>query len=354
MMNLGGPSNVEEVYPFLHRLFSDREIMQLPAQKYLSRWIATRRTPKIQKQYLAIGGGSPIRKWTEEQGRKMIQLLDERSPETAPHQFYIAFRYAAPLTDDAVLAMKADGVQRAVAFTQYPQFSCSTTGSSLNELYRSLQRHNMQDAVQWSIIDRWHSHPGLVKAFAKRIMDALHDYPEDVRHDVVILFSAHSLPMSVVNRGDPYPQEVAATVHEVMDELDFHYQYRLVWQSQVGPMPWLGPQTGAALEGLAKNGKKHVLVVPIAFTSDHIETLYEIDLEYAKEAHKFGIHGFKRVESLNASPIFIDAMADLVSEHLKAQQVCSKQYVLRCPGCTNDYCATAKAFFSRSPTSSVQ
>jgi len=347
LLNLGGPSTQEDVHPFLLRLFSDREIIQLPVQKYLSQWIAMRRTPKIQQQYQKIGGGSPIRKWTEEQGKAMIEQLDKLCPETAPHKYYIAFRYASPLTDDAVMEMKKDGVKRAVAFTQYPQFSCSTTGSSLNELYRVLHKQGMDKDIQWSVIDRWHSQPGLIKAFVKKITESLNHYPPEDRDKVVILFSAHSLPMKVVNRGDPYPQEVSATVHEVMEGLDWSHPYRLVWQSQVGPLPWLGPQTGDALKGLAEKGWKHVLVVPIAFTSDHVETLYEIDLEYGHQAKEHGMHGFRRAESLNTDPAFIEAMSQTVASHLKGTALSSRQFHLRCPGCTNEYCKDSKQFFTQ-------
>jgi len=249
MLNLGGPSSQEEVYPFLRRLFADREIITLPGPewfqlKYLGPMIAKRRTPSIQAQYreMDTGGGSPIKYYTQEQGRAMVQKLDELCPETAPHKFYIAFRYASPMTEDALAEMKKDGVTRAVAFTQYPQFSCATTGSSLNEVWRQLVARKMEDTFEWSVIDRWPTHPGLIKSFATHIRQGLEQFAPAVRDDVVLLFSAHSLPMSVVDRGDPYPQEVGATVGRVMEELGLCNSYRLVWQSKVGPSKWLGMQ----------------------------------------------------------------------------------------------------------------
>jgi ferrochelatase len=290
MMNMGGPPTLDEVGPFLLRLFSDPDLIPIPFQSVLAPWIAKRRTPKIVEQYAQIGGGSPIKFWTEKQSDMLIKLLDEASPETAPHKGYIAFRYAPPLTEDCVQQMKADGVTRAIAFTQYPQYSCSTTGSSLNHLWKVLKEADPEKSIEWSVIDRWATHPGLVDAFTRKIQDKLQEYPESERDGVIILFSAHSLPMSVVNRGDPYPAEVAATVYAVMDRLGHSNPYRLVWQSKVGPAPWLGPDTQGTLEGLAKRGVKNVLLVPIAFTSDHIETLFELDLEYghlAKEVCQF-------------------------------------------------------------------
>jgi protoporphyrin/coproporphyrin ferrochelatase len=172
----------------------------------------------------------------------MCQLLDTLSPETAPHKHYVTFRYAPPLTPDTLAQLKADGVQRAIAFTQYPQYSCTTTGSSINELFRHVKGTDLEK-IQWSVIDRWGNHPLLVKAFAKLIKEELEQFPVDQRGKVVLLFSAHSIPYRVADRGDPYPLEVANTVGRVMEELGQSNPYRLVWQSKVGPLPWLGPQT---------------------------------------------------------------------------------------------------------------
>ncbi|KAG9354095.1 hypothetical protein JZ751_012219 [Albula glossodonta] len=257
MLNMGGPETLDDVHDFLFRLFMDTDLMTLPVQNKLGPFIAKRRTPKIQEQYSKIGGGSPIKKWTMMQGEGMVKLLDEMCPETAPHKFYIGFRYVHPLTEAAIEMMEKDGVERAVAFTQYPQYSCSTTGSSLNAIYRYYSSRGERPKMRWSVIDRWPTHPLLIECFAQHILNELEKFPADKRDDVVILFSAHSLPMSVVNRGDPYPQEV-------------------------GPMPWLGPQTDEVIKGLCQRGKKNILLVPIAFTSDHIETLHELDIEYSQ------------------------------------------------------------------------
>ncbi|CAG8787424.1 14648_t:CDS:2, partial [Dentiscutata erythropus] len=294
LMNLGGPSTLDGVEDFLTRLFSDPDLIPIPFQKYAAPIIAKRRTPKIQEQYAKIGGGSPILSWTQKQGSALEKLMDEISPLTAPHKTYIAFRYAPPLTEDTIIQMKKDGVRRAIAFTQYPQYSCSTTGSSLNELWRKSEIMDPEGSIHWSIIDRWPTHPGLIDAFVKHIEKSLLTYPKEVRNKVILLFSAHSLPMVVVNRGDPYTSE-----------------------SQVGPQPWQGPQTLDAIIGYGEKGEKNILLIPIAFTSDHIETLFELDLEYGHEAEKAGITGLKRAESLNDDPIFINAMANIVKNHLE-------------------------------------
>ncbi len=338
MMNLGGPKDLSEVEPFLLELFADREIIQLPAQRWLGPFIARRRTPSVQKNYRDIGGGSPILRWTEEQGRGMCERLDRLSPDTAPHRAYVAFRYASPKSADALEAMRADGVTRAVAFTQYPQFSCSTTGSSLNELWRAARAKGLQDAFEWSVIDRWPTHPRFVEAMAKTVEDGLAQFRQDDRDDVLLVFSAHSLPMSVIKRGDAYPSEIGATVHEVMKRLEYRHEYLVTYQSEVGPVPWLGPSTEQVIKDLGAKRRKHVLVVGIAFTSDHIETLHELDIEYGELAHEVGITDYKRAPALNGMPLFQDALAEVVAEHLASGEACSRQYGLRCPGCINPQC----------------
>ncbi|KAI8460441.1 hypothetical protein BY996DRAFT_4632527 [Phakopsora pachyrhizi] len=366
-MNMGGPRTVSETGDFLHRLFRDRDLIQLPFQSTIAPLIAKRRTPRIEEQYSKIGGGSPILRWTNEQAQGMIDILDRISPDSAPHKAYVAFRYARPLTEECLSQMLDDGIQDAVAFSQYPQYSCSTTGSSLNELYRQIQKlpSHQQNQISWSVLDRWPTHPGLIEAFATHIERSLETYDYSIRSKVILLFSAHSLPMSVVNRGDSYPSEVAATVHAVMQRLRFSNPYKLVWQSQVGPSAWLGPQTSDTIKGYAKKGVNDMLLIPIAFTSDHIETLFELDLEYIEEAKEMGLTGVKRVESLNDDPIFIKALADLISSHLKtrfrlsttakdsslsskAEEDCdsNRQMRLRCPDCVNPICLKSKTYFS--------
>lgn len=352
MMNLGGPATLDKVYDFLCRLFSDREIIKLPFQKLAGPLLARRRTPHVQKQYAAIGGGSPILKWTLAQGEAMCKRLDEISPETAPHKHLVAFRYAEPLTEDALSQLSTSGVSRAVAFTQYPQYSCTTTGSSLNELYRHMSlldtqaQGNALKSIPWTFIDRWSGSDLLAQAFAKLIREQLQLYPEETRHNVVLLFSAHSIPHRVVDCGDTYPMEVANTVACVMKQLgELQNPHRLVWQSKVGPLPWLGPKTWGSLQGLAKNGNMDAILIPIAFTSDHIETLSELDQEYMKDANeKLGMN-VKRCPALNVEPLFIEALAQTVSAHLKSGEICSPQYPLRCPGCTIDDCQKSRDYF---------
>ena len=338
MMNMGGPEKSADVGPFLHRLFTDGEIIRLgKLQNTLGPFIARMRTPRIIKQYEAIGG-SPILRWTRAQAESFIPILDKLHPATAPHKAYVAFRYANPLTEETLTLMAADGVTRAVAFSQYPQFSCTTSGSSLNHLWRESIRLGLDKAFTWSIIDRWPLHNKFIDAVADRIRSGLAKFDEAVRDKVLILFSAHSLPMLVVNRGDPYSVEVASTTAAVMQRLNLPNSHLLCWQSQVGFLPWLGPKTEEVIKGLAEQHHRYLLVVPIAFTSDHVETLYELDIEYGHVAKEAGIKQYVRTESLNASPLLAEAQAAIVSEHLHANVAATSQYKLNCPMCTNDWC----------------
>ncbi|PDW04310.1 ferrochelatase [Candidatus Viridilinea mediisalina] len=338
MLNLGGPNNLDEVGPFLLRLFADREIIQLPAQRWLGPLIARRRTPKVQENYRAIGGSSPLLHWTTLQAEGMVRWLDQRSPATAPHRAYVAFRYASPFSADALRQMQADGVRRAVAFTQYPQFSCATTGSSLNELWRAVRQSGLEDAFTWSVLDRWPTHPGFIEAMAQSVEYALQQIPAAEREQTLLLFSAHALPLKLINRGDPYPHEIAASMHAVVQRLGTRNPFLLCYQSDVGPVRWLGPSIEQAIPRIAAQGQRSVVVVPIAFTSDHIETLGEIDLEYAELAHKVGIRHFVRAPALNDAPTFQQALAQIVCDHLQREEPYSTQYRLRCPGCTNPQC----------------
>ncbi len=318
-------------------MFLDEELIPLPLQKTLGPFIAARRAPKVARRYAEIGGRSPIYDWTRRQGDAMVQLLDEIAPESAPHKAYIAFRYAEPLATTALQEMRRDGVKRAVAFTQYPQWSCSMTGASLNDMWRMLRGLDMEGEFRWSVIDRWPVHPGFIAAMTDTVRRGLEQFDEQQRADVLIQFSAHSLPLSVIDRGDAYPQKIAASVQAVMEQLYFSHPFILTYQSAVGPVRWQGPNTERVVHELGRQKRRNVLIVPIAFTSDHIETLHEIDIELAETARVAGVN-LKRAPALNDSPIFTRALADIVAAHLRSGERHGSQYTLRCPGCTNAEC----------------
>lgn len=352
MLNMGGPKTTADVQDFLSRLLSDPDIVSLPAKKILGPMIAKARAPSIAKKYEEIGGGSPIHYWTQRQGELMCKVLDEKSPETGPHKAYSGFRYVSPLTEEALDQMEKDGVERVVAFSQFPQYSCATSGSSFNAVHDHLSK---KDKLNYDIsfISHWPVNPLYVKSIAENVRKELDTFSPEKRKEVIILFSAHSLPQFVMNRGDPYPAEIGATVQLVMEQLNWCNPYRVVWQSKVGFMPWLSPSTENAIKALVKRGHKNLMLVPIAFVNEHIETLHEMDIEYAHDLGKeVGAERIARCPTPNDSPLFIEALADVVQKHLANGPKASPQLMFRCPMCTNPNCAPTKDWI-RKVTQSV-
>lgn len=212
----------------------------------------------------------------------------------------------------------------------------------LQKYFRELPKN-----VKFSVIDRWATHPLLVKTHADLIRKELDKLSEDKRKQAIILFSAHSLPLKAVNRGDSYPSEVGATVNMVMQELNFSHPYQLVWQSKVGPLPWLGPFTDEAIKDYVKQEKKIFIVVPIAFVNEHIETLHELDIEYCKElADEVGVEKILRTPAPNDHPLFINALTDIVATHLKGDMTINPKFLNRCPHCLNMNCLLSKRWFA--------
>lgn len=347
MLNMGGPQKIEQVHDYLLNIMTDRDMIQLPIQSKLGPWIAKRRTPEVQKKYQEIGGGSPILKWTTLQGELMCKQLDKVSPETAPHKSYVGFRYVDPFTEDTIQEIEKDGPERAVIFSQYPQYSCATSGSSFNSIFTHFKGKKPTNNIKWSMIDRWSTHPLLIKTFAERIKDELEKFAPEKRDDVILLFSAHSLPLKAVSRGDAYPSEVGASVNAVMQELGHCNPYCLVWQSKVGPLPWLEPFTDDAIRAYVKKGKKNFILIPIAFVNEHIETLHELDIEYCKElGEEVKAEKILRAKAPNDHPLFISALTDLVHTHLKGGKRINPKFLTRCPHCVNEKCHHSKKFFS--------
>jgi ferrochelatase len=314
-LNLGGPRDLDDVGPFLTRLFADREIIRLPGgplgQRILARVIVRARLRSVRRNYASIGGGSPIYRHTDAQLAGVAHRLAHRTGrEFRP---YIAFRYSQPFSEDALRAMARDGVREVVVLTLYPHYSTATTGSSLRELHRAVLGTGLAQRFQFRVVDRWYDHPGYIDALTRRVREALDTWPRDRRHQVVLLFSAHSLPMAFVEAGDPYPAHVAATVRAVVERLgeDPPARRQLAYQSQTGPVRWLEPRTEHVLADLGKEGARDVLLVPISFVSDHIETLYEVDQLFARAAARAGITTFRRTRALNDDRGFLDALADI-------------------------------------------
>jgi len=301
------------VRPFLTRLFTDREIIRLPGgpigQAAIGRMIAWKRTREVRENYATIGEGSPIVRWTTLQGRGIAERLNARGHDVA---FAIAMRYWNPTTDEALDELERAGAERLLALTLYPHYSMATTGSSAGELARVMKRRGTKLPLER--IDTWYDHPGYLDALAHRARTALALHFTGKRP--TLLVSAHGLPKHFIEAGDPYCDHIRITMEGLLRRLPA-LPHILGYQSRVGPVEWIGPSTGEVIRSLAREGVKDVLVIPISFVSDHVETLYEIDLLYGEQAKALGITNFRRMQSLNDFPPFLDALADLVEPKLR-------------------------------------
>ena len=318
LFNLGGPDDQASVEPFLVNLFSDREIIELPfgarAQPLMARLIAKLRGPSVRRNYASIGGGSPQLRLTREQAAALQQRLS-RNGRAA--RVAIAMRYWQPDTESALAALEAWGVRRVVTLTLYPHYSSATTGSSVRELERVLARPRWRDRFEVSRIDAWPEQPDYLEALAERVRAALEGFPAGRRDRVVLLFSAPGLPQRFVDRGDPYVEQTEATMRGVLQRLAAPNRHVLGFQSRTGPVRWIGPGTEQVLRRLGSEGVTEVLVIPLSFVTDHIETLYEVDQLFAEDARKAGITDYRRSEALGTHPRFIEALGALVEQHLE-------------------------------------
>lgn len=315
LLNLGGPEQLEDVRPFLFNLFSDPEIIRLPfpwLQKPLAWFISTMRFQKSQENYKEIGGGSPLRSITEEQALAIQQQLEEKGLVT---QSYIGMRYWHPFTEEALARVKRDQVEKLVILPLYPQYSISTSGSSFRLLDKLWQKDPELERIEYTVVPSWYQRPGYIQAMVELITQELENCPHP--EQVHIFFSAHGVPVSYVEEaGDPYEREIEDCVDKIMKTLNCSNSHTLAYQSRVGPVEWLKPYTEDAIQELAAAGVNDLLVVPISFVSEHIETLQEIDMEYREVAEEAGISNFYRVPALNTHPVFINDLADLVMEAL--------------------------------------
>lgn len=311
LLQMGGPDSLDAVEPFLLNLFTDRDIIRIgPAflQPLIARFIVRKRSPKVVENYRQIGGKSPLRELTDQQAKSLEERL---GPD---YRCFVAMRYWHPSTLEALAAIRREGITRVIALSLYPHYSRATTGSSINELKRVLADAGVTFEV--SYIDRFYSHPLYIQALSEKIEAGLAGFPD--RSQVKLLFSAHSLPQSFIDEGDPYLAHIEETVRLVMERFG-DVSHHLAFQSRAGPVKWLEPSTDEMLKQLAAEGCTQMLMVPLSFVSDHIETLHEIDIEYGNEARHLGIADFRRIESLNSSPLFINCLAELVNNAVKGQ-----------------------------------
>jgi protoporphyrin/coproporphyrin ferrochelatase len=306
LFQLGGPDTPQAIEPFLFNLFCDPDIIDFPfariGRKPLARLISTTRAKKVQHHYAAIGGASPIRRFTELQADALQESL--RADGIDAHCF-VAMRYWHPFTAEAVEQVRAANCDEVILLPLYPQYSRTTTGSSLNE-WRRLFR----DELPVRTIETFYDHPLYLDAVVEKVDEALARFPESACPEIV--FSAHSVPVSIIEKGDPYKRQIEETMEMVMQRGRYRNRHRLCYQSKVGASKWLQPSLHRTIRDLGAERIREVCIVPIAFVSDHVETLGEIDHEAREEAAECGIQQFEMTSGLNDSPAFIAALSDLV------------------------------------------
>ena len=320
LFQLGGPETLEDIEPFLFNLFCDPDIIDFPfarlGRKPLARLISATRASKVRHHYAEIGGGSPIRRNTEAQARALEAALAAQGLDA---RCVVAMRYWHPFTAEAVRQIEAAGCGEIVLLPLYPQYSSTTTGSSLKEWERRFRRGRdargtAGETPALHVIREFYRNESYLDSVVEKIEDALGRFPEP--QEVEVIFSAHGIPLSVIEKGDPYQRQVEETVALVMARGAFANRHRLCYQSKVGASRWLEPTLRDTLRQVAAEGVRHVCVVPISFVSDHVETLGEIDHEARELARKLGIGQFEVTAGLNDSPRFIGALADLVMQAL--------------------------------------
>jgi protoporphyrin/coproporphyrin ferrochelatase len=314
LLQLGGPDSLDAVEPFLYNLFCDPDIIDLPLaflfRKFLARRISRSRAPKVKEYYRYMGGKSPILRLTTRQATALELELNKQGD----FRVFVAMRYWHPMTEKVVQQLQEQKIGRVVLLPLFPQYSRSTTGSGVNEWRRVCERSAY--APKMRVIEEYADHPLLVDAIVRNIRIALQRVRPEERKNVHLVFSAHGTPMKLVRSGDPYQAQVIRTCNAVVDAGAFGLPHYLCYQSKVGPQKWLEPSLVGTIDRLAAERVSHVIVVPLAFVSDHSETLWEINHEVRSDALKKGIRYFDMSPALNASPFFIGALADLVRQTL--------------------------------------
>jgi ferrochelatase len=305
LFQLGGPDSQAAVEPFLYNLFCDPDIINFPgaflARKLIAKLISTTRSKVVGQHYMEIGGASPIRRLTEQQARALqVALKPHISARTI-----VAMRYWHPNTAEAIAALDSEPYDELVLLPLYPHYSFATTRSSLNEWNRQYK-----PKTPAKIIDHFYDHPDYIAAIVERINSVLAEIkrPDEIH----LVFSAHGLPLALVGKGDPYPKQIEETVQMVRELGAWPNPHVLCYQSRVGPQKWLQPSLTTTIEQMAHSGIKRMLVIPISFLTEHIETLHEINVEAREEAESLGITEFRMMPALNDSALLIRALADLV------------------------------------------
>jgi len=316
LFQLGGPDSLEAVEPFLYNLFADPDIIDFPfakmARQPLAKLMASSRTKKVQKCYAAIGGKSPLVEWTYRQAMALERALRPSFPGAS---VAVAMRYWHPFTEEAIAKLASESVSELLLLPLYPQYSKTTTGSSYNEWRRRVVGTPLEH-LPCTFIEEFHDYPPYIDSFVPLINATLARFPDP--RGVHLVFSAHGVPTAVIAAGDPYQRQIESTSRLVLQRGGWKLPHTICYQSRVGSGRWLQPSIHEVIPNLAAAGTKDVLVIPISFVSDHIETLHEIDDEVRDEAMRAGIRQFEMMPGLNDSPAFIQALAALVLERVGA------------------------------------
>jgi ferrochelatase len=315
LLQLGGPDSLEAVEPFLFNLFMDPDIIDFPlaflARKSLAKLISGRRAPKVQNNYKLIGGKSPILDLTRLQASALNARLAQQGIQA---RVFIAMRYWHPMTNEIVREIKTIGFDQIILIPLYPQFSQSTTGSSINEWNRQIKEQGLNIPTRFACC--YPNHPALLEAFVENINKSLARFSDTLQADIDLVFSAHGVPVRYIQKGDPYQLHIEETVRRVVELGKWKSPHTLCFQSKVGPMEWLKPSLFETVERLAHEGRKHLLIIPIAFVTDHIETLHEINIDVRQHAMTRGVQQFELMDALNDHPKFIECLADLIIQQL--------------------------------------
>ncbi len=307
LLNMGGPDSIKSVRPFLYNLFSDRKIIRLGPvifQKPIAWLIARNRTSKSAACYEKIGGKSPILEITTRQALALQKELNKSRGSAGQYECVPGMRYYAPRTPVQVSGLAEKGMDRLVGLSMYPHYSLATSGSSIEDFMKAARRCGFKNPV---VVDSYPEHPLYIKALAECLKTGIKSIND--RQGFRLIYSAHSLPVKMVEQGDPYVDHVKKTIFVLERETGIRGQ--LCFQSRSGPVRWLEPATDALLHELAAKGVKEILCMPISFVSDHVETLYEIDLLYTEMMKKEGVR-LVRTPSLNVNSTFIRCLRELV------------------------------------------
>jgi ferrochelatase len=311
--NMGGPHELDAVECYLYNIFMDPDIIDIPLPGFLKRhfvaWFAKKRAPESTEIYRKIGGKTPLTDITYKQAK----LLETNLNKNGNYDFkvFVAMRYWYPFVEEIWGQVINKGYTQLIIVTLYPYYSTTTTGS-LVSLINRLNAKQTFAAENITIIDRYGDHPLFIQAMVDQIKEELKD-----NRFKDLLLSAHSIPMKRIKKGDSYRNEIEQSVELIKNQLPQDIKVHLCYQSKVGPIEWLNPQTDETLIKLAEQGVKDLLVYPLGFVADNSETIYEIGMLYKDLAEEKGIINFKRIDALNTDPVFIDALADLVLTRYK-------------------------------------